>query len=253
MKSLKSGFSLLELIVVISVIGVLGTLGYSKFTEVMESTKAGQYLDAMKKAESANSRVLAHTGSVRPASVDSTGSYTNEDSMRCFNFDDASITSKKYVNLKNADTEDMDEYAYEYAKSLKTELLGVGFKEKINGGIYIQSDPRSQFFSCYKNGVRFFAVTGVKGSIALKALKDANNGVAPSVIDGKDANRRAAIWKLALDSVYDHMLEDTEDYKSITSDQGGKFPFTDEELVIKAPSLTFTYSLTRGTSSSTKW
>ena len=253
MKGLKKGFTLLELIVVISVIGVLGTFGYSKFAEIREDSKAGQYLDAIKKAESANSRVLATTGSIRPASVDSSGSYTNEESMRCFNFEDSSINGRKYVNLKNGDTEDMDEYGYEFAKTLKKELLGVGFKEKTNGGIYIQADPRSQFFSCYKNGVRFFAITGVKGSIALKALKEANNGVAPSVIDGKDSNRRAAIWKLAADTIYDHMEEDTEDYKNITSGQGGKFPYTNEELVNKAPSLTFTYSLTRGTTSGSKW
>ena len=253
MKGLKKGFTLLELIVVIAVIGVLGTFGYSKFTDIMESTKAGQYLDAMKKAESANSRILATTGTVRPASVDSSGSYTNEDSMRCFNFDDDSINGRKYVNMKNGDTEDMDEYAYEFATALKKELLNVGFKEKTNGGIYIQSDPRSQFFSCYKNGVRFFAVTGVKGSIALKALKESNNGLAPSAIDGKEGNKRAAIWKLAGETIYDHILEDTTDAKNVVSDQGGKFPYTNEDIVIKSPSLTFTYSLTRGTTSKGQW
>lgn len=254
----RKGFSLLELIVVLTVIGVIGTLGYKKYSEVMENSKAEQYLDAFKKAEMANSKVMAYAGTIRPAPINDTGDYQNDDTARCFDFK-APETATNYTAISasgSTTTDPMDDYGKTFHKSLYDELKNVGFKDKTNGGLYVQSDPRSVFYSCDRNGVRFFAIQNVKGSMALKILKLVNNGLAPSDVDGKVADKRLAIWKQTSTNIYQHIKDDniTETSTPITvKSTGDASPYTDVDAIEKAPNLTITFNLTKGTASKSKW
>lgn len=246
----RKGFSLLELIVVLTVIGILGTLGYKKYSEVMENSKAEQFLDAFKKAEMANSKVMAYAGTIRPAPIDDSGNYTDDGELRCFDFKDVD-SANSYKTPLDGTGSNFDSYAITFHKSFYDELKNVGFKDKSKGGLYIQSDPRSEFLSCYKHGMRFFTVSNVKGSVALKVLKLVNNGLAPSDVDGKKADKRLAIWKLKSDGIYDHAI--TVDPTTPLTSTGSVSPYTNEAEIEKSPNLTITFNLTKGTKSATEW
>lgn len=245
----KKGFSLLELIVVLTVMGILATLGYKKYSDIMEESKATQLLDALKKAEMANSKVVAYAGTIRPAPVMDDGSYDSDDVLRCFDFDD----ENNYKDLKKSNANPFDSYAKTFHDAFKKELLNVGFKEKKNGGLYVQSDPRSVFYSCYKNGMRFFAISNIKGSVALKTLKEANNGSSVSDADGRGYDKRAAIWKLNSNGVYEHVTSDVPTTPLAKTSTGLNTPYTDEDAIEKSPGLTITFNLTKGTKSATEW
>lgn len=247
---IKKGFSLLELIVVLTVIGVLSTLGYKKYSEVMENSKASQFADALKKAEMANSKVVSYMGTIRPAPIDSSGDYGDDEALRCYDFRD----DKNYKDLKKGNSNQMDEYAENFYTSFKKELLNVGFKEKANNeGLYVQSDPRSVFYSCYRNGMRFFAISNVKGSIALKLLKQVNNGSSLSDADGRNGDKRLAIWKLNEDNIYTHVLTDVPSTPLTPASTGTNSPYTDEKAIELSPGLTVTFNLTKGTKSASEW
>lgn len=247
---IKKGFSLLELIVVLTVIGVISTFGYKKYSEIMEDSKATQFADALKKAEMANSKVVAYMGTIRPAPIDNSGEYGDDEALRCYDFRD----DQNYKDFKKGNANEMDEYAKEFYTSFKKELLNVGFKEKANNeGLYVQSDPRSVFYSCYRNGMRFFAVSNIKGSVAAKLLKEINNGSGVSDTDGRGGDKRAAIWKLNDDGVYSHVLNPIPTAPLTPNITGSNSPYTDEKAIELSPGLTITFNLTKGTKSATEW
>lgn len=262
----KKGFTLLELVVILAAIGILSTLGYKKYTDVMEDSKAASFRDYIGKAEVAYAKVISREGKMRPSSLNSSGdTYENHDSMRCYGFNTEQkegVDQTPYLDLSGGSTDGMDSYGSVFGKALFEELLNIGFKEKKVSGLYVPGSPRTTFNICSKNGARFFAITNIKGSIALKLNKIINNGMVPSSQDGKAIEKRGAIWKNKNVGIYNHMAStvsdaaETEESSAPAEEDGNAgatTPYVNEETIALSPALTVTFAITQGTGSSSAW